>query len=419
MVPAAETDELSDSRPVPHPVKNQASLTPQKLRPHQPKALSMPEVVVKPVASRREKKLFLHYPWKQYQGDPVWIPPLRVNQKEQVGYSKNPFYDKNDIQTFLAFRDGEVCGRIAAIHNRAHNEAHNENRGFWGFFESIDDQEVADALFGTVRDWFAERDIHQLRGPTNPSMNGEIGLLIEGFDTSPYFMMTYNPPYYERLVEESGFRKTQDLYAYWGNMDMLPAVLERWTPICQQIIERFEVNVRPLDKTRFRQDVEAFVSVYNRAMSNTWGFVPMTEDEVRHQAKGLKQLMVPDLSIAAEIDGNIIGACFALLDYNPRIKAIDGRLFPFGFWKLLSNKRAIKRLRLVSTNVIPEYQLHGIGLVLMSGFVPKAIEWEMEEAEFSWVLESNTFSRGSLEKGGAKRTKTYRIYDWEAGDSGE
>lgn len=377
----------------------------------------MPEVVVKPVASRREKKLFLQYPWQQYQGDPVWIPPLRVYQKEQVGYTKNPFYDRNEIQTFLAYRGGEVCGRIAAIHNVAHNEQHNENRGFWGFFESINDQEVSDALFGAVRDWFTERNIHQLRGPTNPSMNGEIGLLIDGFDTTPYFMMTYNPPYYERLVEEFGFRKSQDLYAYWGSIDMLPAVAERLTPICMQIIERFEVNVRPLDKTRFRQDVEAFLSVYNRAMSNTWGFVPMTEDEVRHQAKGLKQLIVPDLSIAAEIDGKIIGACFALLDYNPRIKEIDGRLFPFGFWKLLSNKQAIKKLRLISTNVIPEYQLHGIGLVLMSGIVPKALDWGMEEAEFSWVLESNTFSRGSLEKGGAKRTKTYRIYDWEANDN--
>ncbi len=374
----------------------------------------MAEVVVKPVVSRRDKKLFLQYPWKQYEGDPLWIPPLRGYQKEEVGYTKNPFYDQNEIQTFLARRDGQVCGRIAAVLNHSHNEQHNENRGFWGFFESIDDQEVADALFGAVRDWFAERGIHQLRGPTNPNMNSEIGLLIEGFDTSPYFMMTYNPPYYERLVEEFGFRKSQDLYAYWGSIDMLPAVQERLTPICEQIIERYEVNVRSLDKSRFREDVEAFVSVYNRAMSNTWGFVPMTDEEVRHQAKGLRQLMVPELAIAAEIDGRMIGACFALLDYNPRIKEINGQLFPFGFWKLLRNKRAIKRLRLISTNVIPEYQLHGIGLVLMSGIVPKALDWGMEEAEFSWVLESNSFSRGSLEKGGAKRTKTYRIYDWQA-----
>ncbi len=375
----------------------------------------MAEVAVQPVVSRRDKRRFLEYPWRQYAGDPVWIPPLRAYQKEQVGYSKNPFYDRNEIQTFLAFRGGEVCGRIAAILNVGHNEYHKENLGFWGFFESIDDQEVADALFDAVRQWFADRGIRQLRGPANPSLNSEVGLLIEGFDTTPYFMMTYNPPYYERLVEGAGFRKSQDLYAYWGSIDMLPAVMERLTPICKQIIERFEVNVRPLNRRRFREDVESFLSVYNRAMSNTWGFVPMTKAEVSHQAKGLKQLMVPELAIAAEINGEIIGACFALLDYNPRIREIDGRLFPFGFWKLLSNKRAIKRIRLVSTNVVPEYQLHGIGLVLMSGIVPLALQWGMEEAEFSWVLESNSFSRGSLEKGGAKRTKTYRIYDWQAG----
>jgi GNAT superfamily N-acetyltransferase len=374
----------------------------------------MTDVVVQPVVSRREKKLFLQYPWKQYAGDPIWIPPLRGYQKEQVGYAKNPFYDRNEIQTFLALLGGEVCGRIAAILNVGHIEHHKENLGFWGFFESIDDQEVADALFEAVRDWFAERGIRHVRGPTNPSLNSEVGLLIEGFDTSPYFMMTYNPPYYEQLVESAGFRKSQDLYAYWGSIDMLPAVLERLTPICEQIIERFEVTVRPLNRRRFREDVEAFVSVYNRAMSNTWGFVPMTKEEVRHQAKGLRQLMVPELAIAAEINGEMIGACFALLDYNPRIKEIDGRLFPFGFWKMLHNKRAIKRLRLISTNVVPEYQLHGIGLVLMSGIVPMGLDWGMEEAEFSWVLESNLFSRGSLEKGGAKRTKTYRIYDWKA-----
>jgi hypothetical protein len=379
--------------------------------------LPMADVVVKPVASRREKKLFLEYPWQQYQGDPLWIPPLRTVQKEGVGYTKNPFYERNEAQTFLAYRDGRVCGRIAAILNVGHNEHHNESLGFWGFFESIDDQEVADSLFDAVRGWFAERDIHHLRGPVNPSLNAEVGLLIEGFDTSPYFMMTYNPPYYERLVEEAGFRKSQDLYAYWGHIDMLPKVQERLQPICDQIIERYDVTVRPLNKKRFRQDVEAFVSVYNRALSNTWGFVPLTESEVRHQAEGMKRLMVPELSICAEIDGQIIGASFGLLDFNPRIKQIDGRLFPFGFMKLLGNKRAIKRLRLISTNVIPEYQLHGIGLVLMGGIVPVAIAWEMEEAEFSWVLESNNFSRGSLEKGGAKRTKTYRIYDWKTEDS--
>ena len=373
----------------------------------------MADVVVQPVVSGRDKRQFLQFPWKHYQGDPNWMPRLRSQEKEDVGYSRTPFHERNSVQTFLARRGKEVVGRIAAIHNVGHIEYHNEQIGFWGHFDSIDDQEVADGLFEAVRDWFAERKIHRIRGPVNPSLNGEIGLLIEGFDSAPFFGMTYNPPYYEKLVESFGFEKSQDAYAYWGHIDMLPAVVERLTPICEQIIERCEVTVRPLDKSRFVEDIAAFVSVYNRALTNTWGFVPMSDAEVQHLAAGLKHLIVPELSVAAEVDGQVVGACFGLLDYNPRIKAIKGRLFPFGFLKLLSNKRAIKRLRLISTNVIPEYQLHGIGLVLMSGIVPKGIAWGMEEAEFSWVLESNTFSRGSLEKGGAKRSKTYRIYDWE------
>ena len=156
-----------------------------------------------------------------------------------------------------------------------------------------------------------------------------------------------------------------------------------------------------------------FLSIYNRSLVNTWGFVPMSPDEVRHLAGGLRHIIVPEMAIAAEIDGRVVGASFGLPDYNPRIKEIDGRLFPFGFLHLLRNRRAIKRIRLISTNVLPEYQRMGVGLVLMHGLVPKAMEWGLEEAEFSWVLESNSLSYGSLKKGGAKITKTYRLYDWE------
>jgi len=371
----------------------------------------MSSVVVKPVESRRERKQFLEFPWTLYRGDPNWIPPLRGNQKEMVGYGRHPFYEVNRVQTFLAYRDGVVCGRIAAILNQGHIDRYHERRGFFGFFECADDQEAANGLFDAVRQWMAERDIGCLRGPTNPSLNYELGLLIDGFDSPPTFMMTYNPPYYERLVENYGFRKTQDLYAYWGNLEMLPSVQAKLLPVVEQIIERLHIRLRPLDKSRYLEDVETFLSVYNRALSNTWGFVPMSKAEVRHVAKGLQWLMVPELSIAAEIDGEVIGAVFGLPDYNPRIRRIDGRLFPFGMLRLLRNKRQIKRVRLVSTNVIPEYQLWGVGLALMHGLVLHGIQWGLGEAEFSWVLESNALSRGSLEKGGAKLVKTWRLYD--------
>ena len=376
----------------------------------------MPNIVVQPVKTARQKKQFLEFPWKLYQGDPNWIPPLRGNQKEVVGYKPHPFYARNSIQTFLAYRDGEVCGRIAAILNMGHIERYDDMRGFFGFFECEDDQEAADGLFDAVRRWFAGQGIFNLRGPTNPSLNHELGLLVEGFDSSPTFMMTYNPPYYERLIENYGFRKTQDLFAFWGKIEMLPKIEEKLNPIAEQIIERYGVKLRSLDKSRFLEDVEMFLSIYNRSLVGTWGFVPMSADEVRHMARGLQRVIVPEMTVAAEIDGQVAGVAFGLPDYNPRIKKIDGRLFPFGFIHLLRNPRAIKRIRLISTNVLPEYQLMGVGLVLMYGLVPKAIEWGLEEAEFSWVLESNSLSYGSLKKGGAKITKTYRLYDLDTGE---
>ena len=201
------------------------------------------------------------------------------------------------------------------------------------------------------------------------------------------------------------------MYAFWGHVSMLPKVAEKLAPLVKQIIARYNVKLRPLDTSRFREDVRAFLSIYNRSLTNTWGFVPMSDAEVEHVAKGLQNLIVPELAMVVEIDGRIVGAAFGLLDYNPRIRDIDGRLFPFGFIHLLRKKNEIKRIRLISTNVLPEYQLHGLGVVLMAGIVPKAMKWGIQEAEFSWVLESNSLSYGALKKGGAKITKTYRVYD--------
>jgi len=349
-----------------------------------------------------------------YRDDPYWIPPLRDSQQELVGFRPHPFYQRNLVQTFLAYRGGQVRGRIAAILNRGHIERYHDPRGFFGFFECIEDQEVANGLFDAVRRWFADQGIYRLRGPTNPSLNYELGLLIDGFDSAPTFMMTYNPPYYARLVEGYGFRKTQDLYAFWGEVDMLPRVRAKLEPVALQIIERYNVHLRPLDRKRFREDVEAFLSVYNRSLVNTWGFVPMSPEEVRHTARALRYLIVPELAVGAEIEGKMVGAAFGLPDYNPRIREIDGRLLPFGFLHLLRRKRDIKRVRIISTNVLPEYQRLGVGLTLMYALVPMAEKWGLREAEFSWVLESNSLSYGSLKKGGAKITKTYRLYDFDA-----
>ncbi len=370
-------------------------------------------VTIIPVRQRRRERQFLDLPRTLYRGDACWMPAIGIDERELLGFRPHPFYLRNEIQTFLACRSGEVCGRIAAILNRDHNARYRERRGFFGFFECIDDQEVADRLFDAVREWFGERDIFALRGPTNPSLNYALGLLVDGFDSPPMFMMTYNPPYYARLIESYGFRKSQDLYAYWGHIDMLPKVQARYAAVAEQLIEHHKVRYRPLDRMRFQEDVEEFLRIYNRSLTNTWGFVPMTAEEVRHLAGGLKWLMIPELTLGVEMKGRLIGAVFCLPDYNPRIKAINGKLFPFGFARLLANTRAIKRARVISVNVLPEYQLLGLGLVLVHGLVPKILSSAIEEVEFSWVLESNTLSRGSLEKAGTHRYKTYRIYDYE------
>jgi hypothetical protein len=369
-------------------------------------------LTVKPVASRRERKLFLDFPSHLYRADPNWVPALRMDEKELLGYRHHPFYERNEIQTFLALRGREVVGRVAAILNRVHIECQNDPRGFFGFFECADDPEAAAALLDAVREWLAARDIRALRGPMSPGMNYTLGTLVEGFDSPPTFLMAYNPPYYPRLLEGCGLRKVQDFFAYAGFRNMLPASDAKHGPIADQIVERYNVRVRMMDRSRFREDVEAFIDLYNRSMEWHWGFSPMSAAEARHLAKNLRWLLVPELTAAAEIDGKLVGAAFAILDYNPRIRKIKGRLFPFGFIRLLRNRRAIHRVRLVAANVVPEYQLMGLGLVLLRALVPQALGFGLEEVEYSWIAESNGLSRGSLEKGGAMRTKTYRVYDW-------
>ncbi len=368
-------------------------------------------VVVQPVDTRRQKKQFLHLPWTLYAGDPHWIPPLLMDQRALLGYSKHPFHELAEVQTFLAYRNGQPVGRLAAILNHAHNKQHREQRGFFGFFESIDDQEVASSLFEAATAWFAQRGIRQLRGPCNPSLNYECGLLVDAFDSAPFFMMTYNKPYYERLILGAGFHKSQDLYAFWGHIDMLDKLDPKLKRMVDQAAERFEVTVRPIDISNFRKELEMFLNVYNQSLGGTWGFVPLSSGEIRHLGSQLRHMIVPELALVAEVAGKPIGAVFGLLDYNPRIKQIDGRLFPFGFIRLLSKRRELKRMRVISANVVPEYQRWGVGLVLMSGLVPKILEWGMQEVEFSWVLESNQLSRGSLERGGAVLNKTYRLFD--------
>lgn len=369
------------------------------------------DVVVRPVASRGEQRRFVDFAWQLYRDDPHWIPPLRGNQQELLGYRRHPFHDIAEVQTFLAWRGDRVCGRIAAIVNREHNRIYGEQRGFFGFFESVCDQSVANALFDAARAWLAERNIAALRGPVNPSLNYECGLLVEGFDSSPTFMMTYNPPCYAELIETYGFVKAHDLLAYAGRREQLPAVDQRLRPLAEQAQSFCNAIVRPLSRRRFMRDVEMFLDLYNRSLSHTWGFVPLTPQELRKLAVSLKYLIVPELAFIAEVEGRAVGAIIGLPDYNPRIKQINGRLLPFGFLRLLSRKKDLRRVRVLSINVVPEFQRWGLGLVLMRALVPKGLEMGIQEAEFSWISEANRLPIMGLEKAGVTVAKRYRLYD--------
>jgi hypothetical protein len=361
--------------------------------------------------NRRLQKQFVKLPWEIYQNDPNWVPPLVVALEEGVGFRRNPFYDRNRCECFLALKDQKVVGRLCALVNEGHNERFQERRGFFGFFECHDDERAAGALFQAACRYLTGQGMTDVRGPANPSLNQEVGLLVEGFDSPPTFMMTYNPPYYERLITGFGFEKTQDLYAYDGHIEMIADLDPKLAFVVAELKRRFNVNVRRFNPKRFTEEVNLFLDIYNRSLIGTWGFVPLSPEEVAHQAKGLKHLLVPELTTIIEVDGKPIGAGLGLLDFNPLIKQINGRLFPFGFLRLIFGKRKLKKVRLMSTNVLPEYQKWGFGLLALERMLPDILELGIETGEFSWVLESNHLSRGSLERSGLTRSKTYRIYD--------
>lgn len=366
--------------------------------------------------NRADQKKFMRLLWDLYRDDPNWVPPLIQNQKELVGFAKHPFHDRNWGENFLIEKDGRPVGRVRALVNVGHNERFHEKRGFFGFFECIDDPQAAKLLLNEACRYLAGEGMTDIRGPTNPSLNYELGTLVDGFDSPPTFMMTYNPPYHDRLLTDFGFERCQDLYAFAGHISMIADLDPKLAFVIQELKRRFNVFVRPFNTKRFADEVNLFLEIYNKSLVDTWGFVPLSDAEVRHQAKGLKHLLVPELTTVVEVDGNPIGAGLGLLDYNPVIKRIDGRLFPFGFLALLLAKRKLKRIRLISTNVLPEYQKWGFGLLALERMLPDTLKLGVTHGEFSWVLESNHLSRASLERSGLQRSKTYRLYDRSLSD---
>lgn len=368
-------------------------------------------VEIKPVETRAERRAFVRFPWQIYPGRyPAWVPPLLVEEHKRIDPGKNPFFGHGSVQLFLAYKEGRIAGRIAAIENSLHNEFHSDKVGFFGLFESVEDREVASALLDTAAGWVAARGLETLRGPANFSTNEECGLQINNFESAPYVMMTYNPPYYVDLLEGWGLEKAKDLLAYQVTQQEFDQ--PRFAKL-QQLIERFgrDISVRSLRMDRFEEEVALVRKLYNSAWERNWGFVPMTDAEVEHMAKQLKPVVDPELALIGEVEGQPIGFALALPDVNQAIRHANGRLFPFGLLKFLWQLRRVNRIRIITLGVVAEYRGGPMAPMFYLEIFKRGSRKGHQVGESSWILEDNQPMRLGVEKMGFTPYKTYRLYD--------
>jgi GNAT superfamily N-acetyltransferase len=352
-------------------------------------------------------------PWHLYRDNPNWVPPLLRLQRELLSPKHNPFFQHADVRLFLARRGGEVVGRISAQIDREHNSYHNEHTGFFGFLECTEDRIVAAALLTAAEEWLRARNMDRVRGPFNFSINGELGLLVEGFDSPPQILMPYTQPYYLDLVEGRGYAKVQDLLAWRWQSQPVPEGPAR---MVRELRSRPEVTVRTANMKRFDDEVRTILDLYNEAWSENWGFVPATEAEARQMSSDLKFLADPHIVPFVEIDGRPAGVALAVPNLNEVIHDLDGKLLPFGFIKLLwrLKVRRPKTGRLLLLGIRKEYRTRryaGLAYLLCDELYQQARKRGYEWAEFSWTLEDNHLINSLITKIGCTHYKTYRIYE--------
>ncbi len=355
---------------------------------------------------------FILYPFKLYKDDPNWVPPLIMERKEFFDKKKNPFFRGAKVKMFLALREGQIVGRIASCINYNHTEFHGEKTGFFGFFDCIDDYSVAEKLLKVVMITLKSEGMETMRGPASFSTNHEIGFLIEGFDSPPTVMCTYNKPYLPKLAEKFGLKKVMDLNAYY--ISNKTPINERQMKVVKRIQERSKIKIRHADFSRFEQEIDVVRHIYNHAWERNWGFVPMQEDEFNHLAKNLKDIVDPDLLLIAEVDGQPAAFSMAVPDINMVLKNLNGRLFPIGLIKLLWNtkiRNKIDGLRLMTMGVVHEYQKRGIDNIFFVETYNRAIAKGYTWAELSWILETNELMCRSAVNMGAVLSKKYRMVE--------
>jgi len=372
----------------------------------------MPSVEIVEVDSPSLLKKFITYPNQLYKGDPSYVAPLISERLDFFDKQKNPFYLTATTKEYLAKRDGQIVGRIGTCVNYAHNQHHLEKVGFFGFLDLIDDYDVLVMMMRVAMINLKKVGMEKLRGPVSYSTNHECGALIQGFDSPPKVMMTYNQRYLPELLNKFGFKKAMDLFAYRITQEM--PIPDRVKQITAKLLERVGATIRPMKMSRFDNEVEKLHQIYNAAWEENWGFVPMTKEEFFHLGKNLKQIVDPKVALIVEIDKKPIGFALALPDINQALIKLNGKLFPVGLFKLFWNTKVrnkIDSLRVLTMGVIPEYRGRGLDMVLYEQIYTEGLKAGYNWAEMSWILETNQPMNSAIERMGAELYKKYRIYE--------
>ena len=373
----------------------------------------MSNIEISEVSSRGERNAFIKFPWRVYANDPAWVPPLIIERKEFLDRKRHPFYRHGDAALFLARKNGGIVGRIMASDDPNYNALHQTNIGCFGLFECVNNSDVAAALFGRAASWLREKGRSEIMGPIDYSTNYVCGLLIDGFQFPPTILTAHNPPYYRDLIESYGFTKAKDWYAWWFADPARAAA--RLRPLGQRFRKRLAVTIRAGNLKNIREESSRLRQIYNQAWKNNWGFVPFTEAEMEFMTHELKQLVVPEFTLIAEVGDEPAGFILCVPDINVALRHINGRLtsfgLPIGLLKLLYYKSRTRTARLIALGVIEKYRRAGIAEMLVLRIVEDAMIGRGFTGELSLTLEDNFRINRFLEAIGAHRYKTYRIYN--------
>jgi hypothetical protein len=349
-----------------------------------------------------------------FEGDPNWVPPLEMMLREQLTPKKNPFFEHGEGALFTAWKDGKLAGRVSAQLDREHLKRYNDATGFFGFFDTIDDREVAAALLDAASNWLKEQGLQRMRGPLSLSINEEVGLLVEGFDTPPMLMMNHARAYQGALAEACGLEKAKDVLAWRYRVSELPP---RAVKAREEIAKLPEVRLRATDRKRLASDLPHVLEIQDDAWRENWGHVSLTPNEIKAASDMLKLVINYDLAIIAEIDGQPAGMCIALPNLNEAIADLDGKLLPFGWAKLLWRLRVAhpKTARLCLLGIKKQYRnvrkYGALSLAMIAEIATRGQKVGIEWGELSWTLEDNAPVNLAIKVVKGEIYKRYRIYE--------